>query len=81
MLTKIKNALSYKKGLAHTIVIGIITLLFGILGWLVGALAGCVCSLGLETYEFRKNRADKDVTDVYYDVAGVIIGVLILLIL
>lgn len=68
----------------HIICSFLITILFGQIGILVGAIAGCVAGLAKEAYDEYKYKklgegVGLDKENLYYDVLGVAIAIIVLI--
>lgn len=84
VLNKLVDKVGSKK--AHVICTFLITLLFGILGIISGILMGCVASVGKEVYSHVKyvltsQGSGFNKQNLVYDVIGIAIAVVILIIL
>lgn len=84
LLNKLTDKLGYKK--MHILCSFVITFVFGLLGIVFGIFVGCLAGLAKEAYDHIKyvlyqegNGFSKE--DLSYDVIGIVIAVIILLIL
>lgn len=79
LLNKLESKIGDKK--MHILCSFVITFLFGLLGIITGIFMGCLAGLAKEVYDYIKQGSGFSKEDLMYDIVGIVIAVILLLII